>query len=123
MHDRVILWISLPLAALVIFVSTWALLTPGFYSAETLNWQVQSSGQDLVDLFLVVPCLLVSSVLAYRKNRAATMIWGGTVLYTTYTFVIYCFAVHFNELFFCYCLVSVCLFIHSCISSFYCSSN
>ena len=32
------------------------------------------------------------------------MIWGGIVLYITYTFVIYCFAIHFNNLFVVYCL-------------------
>jgi hypothetical protein len=34
----------------------------------------------------------------------ATMIWGGVVLYLTYTFVIYCFNIHFNKLFVLYCV-------------------
>jgi hypothetical protein len=58
---------------------------------ETANWQAQSIGQDFVDLFLVTPCLLISAILAFRNNRNAKMIWGGVVLYITYTFVIYCF--------------------------------
>jgi hypothetical protein len=105
-HDRAILLLPLPLAALVIIVSCVGLLTPDFYSAETLNWQAQSAGQDMVDLFLIAPCLIITSILAYRNNRAATMIWGGVVLYLTYTFVLYCFDVHFNKLFvlYCFCL-------------------
>jgi hypothetical protein len=81
-----------------------ALLTPGFYAAETINWQVQSRGQDLVDLFLILPCLIVSSILVFRNQRGFMMIWGGIALYLTYTFFIFCFDVHFNSLFVVYCL-------------------
>jgi hypothetical protein len=95
--------VSLLLSALVITASCIGLLTPGFYSLETPNWQAQSIGQDMVDLFLVVPCLLLTSILAYRNNRTALMIRGGVLLYLTYTFVLYCFDVHFNALFVLYC--------------------
>ncbi|MES2780519.1 MAG: hypothetical protein V4651_11535 [Bacteroidota bacterium] len=104
MHNKIILLLSLPLTALLIWVSCVGLCTPGFYVAETAIWQAQAIGQDIFDLFVVVPCLLISSILAYRNNRNATMIWGGTTLYLTYTFVIYCFDVHFNKLFVLYCL-------------------
>jgi len=104
MRNRTILLLSLPLAALIIIVSCVGLLTPGFYSKETSNWQTQSTWQDKIDLFLVLPCLLITSILAYRNNKAATSIWGGVVLYLTYTFVLYCFDIHFNKLFVAYCL-------------------
>jgi len=104
MQRKIILLLSFPLAALVAIVSGAGLLTPGFYSAETPNWQAQSIGQDMVDLFLITPCLLIASVLSFRNSRAATMIWGGVALYLTYTFVLYCFDVHFNKLFVLYCL-------------------
>lgn len=102
--DVWVLWFSLPLAALVIFVSAIGLSTPGFYAAETTNWQAQSAGQDLIDLFIVVPALLVSAVFAYNKKKAAILVWGGVITYLLYTFLIYCFAVHFNRLFIFYCL-------------------
>jgi len=101
---KIILLLSLPLSALTIAVSWIGLFTPDSYSAETLNWQAQSVGQDMIDLFLIAPCLLITSVLAYRNNTVATMIWGGVVLYLTYTFTLYCFDVHFNKLFVAYCL-------------------
>ncbi|MDB5249720.1 MAG: hypothetical protein JWQ40_4114 [Segetibacter sp.] len=104
MQNRTVLFLSLPLSALIIFVSCVGLLTPGFYSTETLNWQAQATWQDMIDLFLIVPCLLITSILAYRNNSAATMVWGGVVLYLTYTFVLYCFDIHFNKLFVIYCL-------------------
>lgn len=103
MQNKTILLLSIPLAVLVIIVSSVGLFTPDFYSAETLNWQAQSLGQDMIDLFLVVPCLVISSILACRNKRSAKMIWGGVVLYLTYTFVIYCFDIHFNNLFILYC--------------------
>ena len=104
MQNRTILLLSLLLTALIITVSCVGLLTPDFYSKETLTWQAQSIGQDMIDLFLIAPCLLITSILAYRNNKAATMVWGGVVLYLTYTFVIYCFDIHFNKLFVIYCL-------------------
>jgi hypothetical protein len=103
-RDKIVLLVSIPLAALIISASCIGLFTPEFYAAETLNWQAQSVGQDLIDLVLITPCLLITSVLAYRNNKAAFLIWGGVVLYLTYTFVLYCFQVHFNKLFIVYCL-------------------
>lgn len=103
-HDKIVLLLSFSLAALTITASCIGLFTPDFYAKETLNWQAQSVGQDLIDLVLITPCLLITSILAYRNNRAAFMMWGGVVLYLTYTFVLYCFDVHFNKLFVVYCL-------------------
>lgn len=97
------LYFSLPLAALVTVASCAGLWTPNFYSQETPNWQIQSLGQDAVDLFLLVPCLLITSLLAYRKSNSAKLLWGGIVLYLVYTFLIYCFDVHFNGMFLVYC--------------------
>ncbi len=103
-HRNIILWISVALCILLLIAGGVALLTPSFYAAETINWQVQSKGQDLVDLFLVLPCLIISTILAFRNPRRFIMIWGGVMLYLTYTFVIFCFDVHFNSLFPVYCL-------------------
>jgi hypothetical protein len=50
-----IIALSLPLCVLIIIVSCVGLLTPYFYSKETLNWQTQSIGQDMIDLFLMTP--------------------------------------------------------------------
>ena len=101
---KFILGLSVPLALLVILASLAGLLIPGFYSAQTPNWQAQSVGQDMADLFLLVPALLITAFLASRQNRKAFLIWGGVVLYLTYTFAIYCFDVYFNRLFLAYCL-------------------
>jgi|GEM_PF-159246 len=104
MKRKAIPILSFPLAILVITVSITGLYTPGFYSLETANWQAQSIGQDMVDLYIIVPCLLITSILSYRDNKIAQLLWGGTLMYLIYTFVIYCFNLHFNRLFIVYCL-------------------
>ena len=102
-HSKSILWLSLPTALLIIFASTIGLSVIDFYSRESFNWQAQSIGQDLVDLFLLVPCLLITGFLSWRNYHVAKIIWGGVLLYLIYTFIIYCFDVHFNNLFVIYC--------------------
>ncbi|MEO8167100.1 MAG: hypothetical protein ABI623_02575 [bacterium] len=99
----IIVWLSMPLAILVV-VGGWAGLSlPDTYLKETLNGRAQAVGQDAVDLILVAPMLIVSAFLAQRKNIIAMFFWGGTCLYLIYTYTIFCFDVHFNNLFLIYC--------------------
>jgi len=102
-NGNVILALSIPQAILVIGVSCAGLLLPDAYSTETLNWQAQTIGQDAVDLFLVVPVLLLATFFAAQKNRIAWLLWSGVNLYLIYTFAIYCFNIHFSRLFIAYC--------------------
>ena len=66
--DTALLYLSLPASLLIGIVSCVGLFSPDFYNLETLNWQAQSIGQDIVDLFLVMPVLLISACLAYRRK-------------------------------------------------------
>lgn len=97
-------WLSLLNAFLIIFASSVGLFAHDSYSRESSNWQAQAIGQDLVDLFLLVPCLLITGFLA-SGNYIARVMWGGVLLYLIYTFLIYCFDVHFNNLFVIYCFI------------------
>jgi hypothetical protein len=56
--------LSLPLALFVIIVSYAGLLIPDAYAKETTNWQAQTLAQDIFDLFLITPLLLITSWLA-----------------------------------------------------------
>jgi len=96
------LWFTFSLAVLLATVSLAGLLRPELYSKETADWLAQSTAQDAVDFFLLLPVLMVSGLYFYRGERLAEPIWGGTLLYLLYTFIIYCFAVHFNALFLLY---------------------
>lgn len=103
MQKNIIFILSIVLTALIILESYTGLMGDQFYSQETLNWQTQSIGQDLINLLLVVPCLLVTSWFAYKGSRIAPIIKAGILLYISYTFTIYCFNIHFNRLFLLYC--------------------
>jgi len=85
-------------------VSIFGAFVPGTYERDAVSMAAQGMGQDLVDLFLVVPLLLVSFIFYTRGSRVAALIYGGTLFYILYSFVIYCFGVHFNKLFLHYCV-------------------
>lgn len=103
-HSKHILVLSLPLITGVIWVSSFGLFTPDFYAQETTNWRAQSIGQDLIDLLLIAPVLIISTWLVIRDNKAGLDIWAGTNLYLIYTFAIYAFTIRFNNLFILYCI-------------------
>jgi hypothetical protein len=88
---------------LLVIVGTIGIFTKDFYFRETFNWNVQAIAQDIVDLFIISPILIVSAVAASKNSKTALLVWGGTNLFLIYTFAIYCFAVHFNYLFIMYC--------------------
>lgn len=102
--SKIVLKLSLALAALIIFAGIYSLLTPGFYSAESLNWQAQSVGQDEINLFIISPVLIITAIFG-RWNKVAFQLWKGVNLYLIYTYAIYCFDIHFNNLFIIYCLI------------------
>jgi len=102
---KTILSLSIPLTILIIIASYFGLFIPGTYSKETLDWIAQAIAQDFVDLFVVTPLFIISLVLFIKKNKAFIFIWGGAVLYFIYTFFIYCFDVHFNQMFIIYCWI------------------
>jgi hypothetical protein len=104
-HKNIQLIFSLLLFALLVVASLVSISDKTFYVKETLNWQAQSIAQDWVDICLVAPVLLATSIFAYRGNKFATAAWSGTLFYLSYTFTIYCFDIHFNKLFIVYCLL------------------
>lgn len=103
--NKTVLALSIVLAILVTFVSIVGITNPATYAQETPNWQAQSIGQDYVDLILVVPFLLISTILLYIGRKRAIYLWGGTLSFLLYTFTIYCFDIHFSSLFVLYCSI------------------
>ena len=76
---------------------------PGTYERDAASMAAQGTGQDLVDLFLGVPLLLLSFFFASRGSRVWILIYAGTLSYIMYSFIIYCFGVNFNSYFLVYC--------------------
>jgi hypothetical protein len=97
-------YFSIPLSLLIIVTSVGGIFFKRIYARETLSYAAQGVAQDIFDLSLVVPTLIITALLIGNGKRSALFVWLGTMLYTLYTFVIYCFGVHFNALFLVYCL-------------------
>jgi hypothetical protein len=59
-------------------------------------------GTDVIILFVALPMLVVSMVLAQRDSLRAQLTWVGTLSYIAYNAVIFAFATAFNPLFLSY---------------------
>ncbi len=97
-----LLWIGVPLS-LILAITSLGAFWPGIYSQEKSAADGISS--DLIDLFLVLPLLVLSTVFAMRGSLRAALVWTGTLGYLSYNFIIYVFEVHFNSMFPAYCAV------------------
>lgn len=91
------------LALLLAAVSLGGLLSPSAYARETAGWTTQAIAQDCFDLFVAVPAIAAATWWAAHGSRRGRIVLAGFSLYAVYTLAIYCFAVHFNQLFLVYC--------------------
>ncbi len=101
---KLIIILTITLALSLGIVSYFGAFVSSTYERDSASMAVQGMGQDIVDLFLVVPLLLVTLFLTRKNHKASFFIFGGTVFYILYSFFIYTFGVHFNQLFLLYCL-------------------
>lgn len=115
---RILIVLTPILAVALAVVSVAGAFFESVYARETASMAAQGIGQDLVNLFIVAPLLIISFWLMKKGNRTGTLIYGGTVFYILYSFVIYSLGVHFNRLFLLYCLV-LGLSVYSFIIFFY----
>ena len=89
-------------AAVPIGVASLAgLAAPSTYAAEAPAWAAQAVGQDVVNLLVVAPALLVAGWLADRGSARARLMIGGCLVYAAYSHVVYAVGLHFNRLFLC----------------------
>jgi hypothetical protein len=100
-HDP-ILWSTITIALLLTVTAVAGLFWSPTYARETAYGRTGGWASDIVDLFLVVPVLLISGIKAHRGSLPARLIWMGTQGYLLYNFVIYALGVHFNPLFIVY---------------------
>lgn len=104
-HRAIVLVLSIITALLICLTSFTGLFLPEFYEAETREWQIQSKAQDFINLALIIPSFILASLLLFTGKRYAPFIWAGCLLYIVYTFLIYCFDIHFNIFFVPYCII------------------
>lgn len=103
-RDKIILALSLIIGILIAVTSFFGAFSGNFYFKETENWQAQSVGQDYINLFVVI-FLVVTALMVYNKNTYGILLWAGAILYLIYTYLIYCFDIHFNIFFVAYCMI------------------
>jgi len=72
------------------------------YARETASWAAQGAGQDLANLFVVLPFFVVAAAFARRGSLRAYLLWLGALFYIVYSYVLYAFCVHFNAWFLAY---------------------
>jgi hypothetical protein len=99
-----LLWISVPLC-IALAVTGLSFFWPGIYWREKPASVVGALVSDFLDLFLILPALVVTTVLARRGSLCALLVWAGVLGYLCYNFPIYVFDVHFNAMFPAYCVV------------------
>ena len=97
------LWLSFPLATLLAVASLGGLFLPFTYKEETPIHAAQYVGNDVGNLAVIVPALLIAAILARRGSVAARLVWIGTLIYLLYDFLGYALAAHFNSMFLAYC--------------------
>ena len=96
--------LSLMLALSLAVVSWFGIFDPATYQRDAASMAAQGVGQDIVNLFVVLPVLMISLMYLRRENRIALFVFGGAIFYLLYSFIIYSLGVHFNKLFLLYCL-------------------
>jgi hypothetical protein len=84
------------LAVLLFLAAIAGSFLPATYAHEHPNWAAQAIGQDIVDLGIVAPGLLLAAILLARGNTKVVGIWRGMLLYVAYSYTLYSFFVRFS---------------------------
>ncbi len=100
--SKIYIWLAVLISLLVTVASLLGVINSETYSQETINWALQAMAQDYINLFLVVPLLLVTTFYLPKKALGAFLIWLGLLLYLVYSYALYSFFIHFGPLFLVY---------------------
>jgi hypothetical protein len=94
-------WLRLALAAAILMAlaSAGGIWLPFVYAQETASWAAQGTGQDIVNLAVVLPAMLIALYAASAGSLRAVLVVLGLLIYVVYSYVLYAFFVHFNLLF------------------------
>jgi hypothetical protein len=104
-NDKNIIFLTVPLSVLTIIASYAGVFSKNTYIKENISYAAQGIGQDVINLFIVVPVIIISALLSYRNSKGGLFVWSGGIFYLLYSYTIYAFALHFNYLFLIYCLI------------------
>jgi hypothetical protein len=93
------LWLSIAAGILAIAGSVIGLTQSHIYARLTPVFLPQALAQDVANLAVASPLLLILATLALRGSLRAYTLWLGVVTFTVYNYVIYTFSVPFGPLF------------------------
>jgi hypothetical protein len=93
------LWLSIAAALLALAGSVIALAVDRIYAGLTPAFLPQALAQDVANLALASPALLILAALALRGSLRSYLLWLGVLMFTVYNYVIYTFSVPFGPLF------------------------
>lgn len=93
------LWLSIAAALLAATGSVIALAMRSVYAGLTPAFLPQALAQDVANLALASPALLILAALALRSSLRAYLLWLGVLTFTVYNYFIYAFSIPFGPLF------------------------
>jgi hypothetical protein len=93
-------WLSFACAAIAGAGSVVGLLASDrIYGQETPAFISTSLAQDIVNLFVASPLIVILGIRVLRGSALAYVCWLGTLAFTAYSYAIYAFSIHFGLLF------------------------
>lgn len=101
---KLTVWLVLafPITVLLGYTAYCGALRPGVYRLETPSYAAQGIGQDLSNLFVVLPIFVTSLVYSWRESLRAVLVLAGILAYLVYSYAMYAITLHFNSLFLLY---------------------
>lgn len=100
-NQRSTYWLSSLLAAVTLIQSAVGAFYPQIFRDPPMT-AGNARGTDVTILFVALPVLFISMVLARRGSLRAQLTWTGALTYIAYNAVIFAFATAFNPLFLLY---------------------
>lgn len=108
---RTWLWLSIVAGLLAAIGNVAGLRVPSIYAKLTPAFLPQAYAQDIANLGVGAPAMIVLAVLSLRGSLRAYLLWLGVVIFTVYNYFIYAFSVPFGPLFFLWVAVlGLCLY-------------
>jgi hypothetical protein len=97
-------WIRLSwlASALMALASAAGLFLPVVYAKESASWAAQGAGQDVVNIIIALPVLVISAWYVRKGSVRGLMVLLGALVYVVYSYATYAFFVHFGPAFLLY---------------------
>jgi len=93
------LWLSIAAALLAAAGSVIGLSVDSIYAGLTPAFLPQALAQDIGNLAVAAPAMVILAALGLRGSLRAYLLWLGVLMFTVYNYVIYAFSIPFGPLF------------------------